>query len=738
MHEIKKRVTEALVWARRHWFIIFVVVSYFVSTMYYMGPAALHCSTFVNGFGDSTGGPIWRYALDDSRPIPGFQTNTNYPFGEDLSTPLYATFIGQTMLIWGASKVVGPVCGYNVVNMLGYLSTALIMFAFVYHLLKKRYRWIAWLAGYAVAFTPYIQIKTGVHPGYAFGGLLILALWMCLNFIRKRTKGNAVALIVSVAACFYFDPYFSLLVTTLLLPFVVVYVAKAAFDGGTLAGRKERVACFFKSLRPIALVAIGVFVLLLPLLLTIFSSRERIAADVSGTRDNMQSFAYDCSNWVHEYFLPYPNSPLLHLLGESEQKIRSTLYEVADCGLAEDAVGIPIIIWAVVILGLIVLLWERMMKRPTKFSTVVVYPPAYVIGAFVLALLLAIGLGLPPFQIAGIPSPSQFLISVTSNWRVVAREYMVVNIVVISLASVLLAYFHSRIKPRWIVSALVMVGSFLVIFAMYQTHNPLYRNSDSYFDYTKLAPAYSWLRNQSSIHDIVEYPIGKAAESSAEGYYLTMQSVHKKALFNSVVGASDQDLIRSSIRSLADPQSVRVLASLGIDAVVVHGVSEEVVASIPGLRVLYVSSDAPGHPFTDTRENTIDRIVIAKILPQPKNDWSIQFLDKVYANHHIQKSAVEWDYEVLSGTRIGLLPIDIRDKTVERGKESALCFRARMSVDQSTARLKALNSSGQEVVSLVLTDEYQDIKIPVVTGDYVTVSNSINTNIRMSRIGCQE
>ena len=53
-----------------------------------MTPQLLHCQTVVYGFGDSTGGPIWRFSVDPSNPLWGFEHVTNYPYGESLSSPV--------------------------------------------------------------------------------------------------------------------------------------------------------------------------------------------------------------------------------------------------------------------------------------------------------------------------------------------------------------------------------------------------------------------------------------------------------------------------------------------------------------------------------------------------------------------------------------------------------------------------------------------------------------------------
>ena len=189
-----------------------------------LSTTVLDCGNTLNSLGDNSAGPIWKAANVGDEPIGGFSKVTNYPEGESLSSPIDTVVVGQSLLLWTTAKIAGPVCGYNIANVLGYMSTALVMFAFIYSLTRGR-RWIALLAGYAVAFTPFFQTKIGGHPSYGFQALLIGIIWAFLSLVATRKKSRAVVLAVLVATFFYFDPYFSLMAFTILVPLGLVWLS---------------------------------------------------------------------------------------------------------------------------------------------------------------------------------------------------------------------------------------------------------------------------------------------------------------------------------------------------------------------------------------------------------------------------------------------------------------------------------------------------------------------------------
>jgi hypothetical protein len=218
----------------------------------YMGPSTWNCKDTLIGFGDSTGGPIWRNSLKPSQPFfGGPEKMTNFPFGEDLYSPVGIVAAGQTLEMRTISKVVGPVCAYNAMNIIGFLSTAILMFWFVYYL-TKRY-WIGLVAGYIVSFTPYAQTKVGGHPSYGYTSLLILVFWAVHHLIKRSNIKSAAYLAIILACCFYFDPYFILLAGTVIAAILLAWIMLEVRSRNSIRDLLQKNTNLFK----IVLVSIG-------------------------------------------------------------------------------------------------------------------------------------------------------------------------------------------------------------------------------------------------------------------------------------------------------------------------------------------------------------------------------------------------------------------------------------------------------------------------------------------------
>src|SRR5690606_29981364 len=154
--------------------------------------------------------------------------------------------------------------------------------------------------------------------------------------------------------------------------------------------------------------------------------------------------------------------------------------------------------------------------------------------------------------------------------------YVLVNFAVISLFALVLAYYADHFKKYKKVLAILLGVIFLIIFVEYQAFKPFAGNGLSTFDYNKdVSETYRWLKEQDDIHVIAEYPLERSGgESNAMAYYLSMQVYHGKKLFNGNDSASEDEMLKASIKDLSDRMTIDTLYSLGVDAVIIHGVDE--------------------------------------------------------------------------------------------------------------------------------------------------------------------
>lgn len=721
---------------KRPWLIhVLLLLTYVIFIFYYMTPQVLHCTSTVYGFGDNTAGPIWRYSVSPHSPLWGFEKVTNFPFGENLSNPVNFSGSAQYTTYWMLAKIAGPICGYNLLNFIGFFMSAAIMYGFIYSLTKKK--WIAWLAGYLVAFSPYFQVKVGGHPSYGYEALLIGSIWLFLSLLKSQKKKLAIILGLLIALCFYFDPYFVLLESIIIGSLGLTWIAIKFLPAFLHRDKNKRAWSSVWQQFKVLLLAAGVaFIAILPLATIKITKSQQINSYVSSSRGNVLFETRACSNAPYEYVLPFGLHPLFNrVVGTVRyQKIINSLNNHFSCGIGEDSVGLSITALSITALGGIIFFWERLNKRRLKLAKNFSYDPKMLVYGVFLLGLVAVLIGLPPVKYHGIPSPARILLDITSTWRTLARVYVVVNIALVILFSVVIAYFAETFKKNRRILAIVFVVIFCLIAIEYQAFTPLRGNTLYGFDYTKKVPtAYTWLRDQANIHDIVEYPLEKVgSESDAESVYLSMQFIHKKNMLNSMLPNSPQEVIRSSLKNLSDPQTVPTLRTLGVDAVIIHGIPPLEISKIPGLAVVYSAPQSPLNLLGVSPLIHYDNIVIAKILTGQNPAEMIQLGDDGFPrNLNIIHSAVDWQYEALQNSYLNIKPILPDAKQLSTPQD--VCFAIRMSLSNDSDML-TLITDGHTNEQVMINGEYQTVQVRAV--NTVQLHNTQGHNMQITKLGC--
>lgn len=709
--------------------IFLVVLSYLFFTVFYMGPSVWKCNDTLYGFGDNTAGPVWRMGLEPKQaPLGSFETMTNYPVGENLYSPTNYSLSGQSYAIWAASRTIGPVCGYNVFNMTGFVLSAAVMFGFVYALTKRK--WIAWLAGYAVSFSPYYQMKVGGHPGYGYQALLIGAAWAFFNLLKKQRKKDATILGLICAFCFYFDPYFSLLAISIVAPLVLVWLISLA-----LRRRKKTIstASVRQQLQLVARSVVLFGVLLLPLVFVTVKNSHTISTSVAASRGNVFFEARSCSNLPHEYATPFVLNPTFErLVGKhAYTSAIDNLHNGFTCGIGEDTVGISIVVLTVTTIGTIILCWEALNKRKLKLK--LGYDDNLVIYGMLAVLVTGVCLGLPPLKLFGvIPTPTYLLLRLTTAWRTLTRLYVTVNFATITLFSIVLLHFSNYLKKYNKLKIIMFAVMFLIIFVEYLSFKPFTGNGLSTFSYKKDVPSsYKWLRDQPDIHVIAEYPLERSGgESNAMAYYLSMQPVHQKKLFNGNIPTTKSELIKDSLKDISDPQTVSVLGSVGVDVVVIHGVDESIVRSITGLEIIHMAKQERFNILSYTPLVKNDNVIIARIR-RSTNNQMLQLKKGFVRNTNIIVSAADWNYEAINGSEMDVVPVP--GKSTTNMVEALRCFDIKIAGDSDQARVSIL-ADGKVVISELMNSTYRSIKIPAKSK--IVIKNDKGFNMEVRNLGC--
>ncbi len=702
---------------------LLIVISYIFFVVVSMGPSIWKCNDTLSGVGDNTGGPIWRLSLEPKQPLlGGFEKQTNYPYGENLYSPVGYASILQTAMLKGSAKIVGPVCAYNSINAIGYLMSALAMCAFIYYLTKKLS--IAWLAGFAVAFTPYAQSKVGGHPSYGYVAFLIFVLWSALLVIQKAKIRYSLLLGISLAVCAYFDPYFILLALTVLAPVVLYWMVNSLFEIKKGTFKKEK---FIKIFKAFIVAALSFFLLIAPLVYVRIAKSAEITTNTNAVRGDVKAAAQLCSNLPSDYLIPDPyNLVLTNLFGLEYTKNNISIRHW--CNSGESRVSISLTAIGTIFAAAVILLYRKRLKKKNKLnikqidSRLLIYS---VIGVGLAAILI----GLPP-QIKGLIMPSYLIIYITKTWRIFAREYLVVNMAVIILFSISLAYIYELMnmkkwKKYFIPLIFLLFG--LIVFE-YQYHDP-FRTFN--FSYQRDVPSvYRDIKKDPNVTAIAEYPLDRLGiEADSIVYYTTMQTVHNKPLLNSALGNNPKEKLHIAIKDLSDPQTIPLLRSLGITHVVIHGMSANEVSSKTDQLEVLKEEEPVVYGLKLIRDLPSNKIVFAKIKQGPKLDSAIVIDKGFVVNNLIMKDSFNMEYELLPKPNLKVIPI--KDKGI-----SKVCFDVRLSGDNESSNLNIL-VNGIKYASYTIGSTYSTIEVTAKNNDTITLDNTNNHNLRINNLGCK-
>lgn len=692
---------------------LLVALFYVFVTFYYMTPQFVHCNDTVYGYGDNTGGPIWRNSITDQPILGGSEKLTNYPTGESTFSPVGVSLSVQSALIWTSSKIAGPVCGYNIVNIAGFVMTATVMFGFIFWLTKRKS--IALLAGYAVSFAPYFQYKVGGHPGYGYAGILIAALWLLLLLAHRKRIRYAIGLGAVSGLALYWDPYFTLLVSSIIGPGLGLLVL---YGFWRMFKRKES----FRSVFRLPLIFLGTLIIMaLPLLATRLMYGDEINSFVSGSRGDVMLDAKACSLLPQDYLIPANDNYFAgKLVGERYTNQIKALRH--GCNPSEYTTSIPLAIIGLLVVGGSIVAWERINKRRLQLSHSGINMGLSVglitaVGAF--AALLA----LPP-MIGPLRFPSFIMLKFVTAWRVLSREYIIVNIVAITLASILLLYFaQQRSIKRWVKYVLLLLIA-LAVAVQFQAFAP-FKGSGVSFSFSKnIPPAVLFIRDNPDIKVLAAYPLDKPGESENASYYLTAQKVHQKPLVNSSLPNSSNDRLYYSLKDLTDPQTLPLLRSLGVDHIQINSMTRDEIEKIPGIQVVYYEDFED--PFMG------GHIAVAKILPGPKSDLATVLVNGFPINALIMKNAGTVEFETQQNATILLRDTD--PETVN--SNTRVCFQVKTADPKQQDKLQVLAKDGRVLVDTTINGQYKDIVIDVPLEQTIRLQNGTGANMRLNNLGC--
>jgi hypothetical protein len=575
-------------------FLAVTIIFAIITTFYIGGKAFTSCNMDIVGAGpaDGTAGLTWMTWLDHNDPIPGFTHMTNAPFGDELREPFQITSLYTIPAMWIFSRLTSAICSWNLMVFIGYMTSALAMFAFMRWLVRNIC--VAFFAAFAVTYTPYHQINALGHLSYMFNAFFTLFIWAFMAFWKRPSRRHATILAVSTAACAYMDGYFLLLEGVLAAS---ILVGAFLVDAGLFKRPRPYILTRLKGL---ILYAIVLIILLVPALGVELFDGGTISSTLASQRSAITSEAAVYSARPFEYFVPAANSQFLpSSYGVWRQKVlhgsnftESTLYLGA----------------VVVLLALFAWIWLIRNRKKEQLTFQGLKLP-FIVSSVSFALLVAFLCSLEPVvHLDGhkIPMPSWFIIHVTAFWRVFARLYLVVDTCIVIVAAIgLYLLIRNWSKRKQAIVTLIIV---LLTGADMLTHSHA-----AVWNYNSSPAVYSWLKTQSNVHIIAEYPLGEPP-SQAITNYTTYQQVSDKAIFNTSLSNSPQRPLHLSMLGLEDTQTLPILRTEGVNLVLAHNSPVPNPGAL-GLQLLRV--DASTSPYDK------DKVWTYKLLPGPTASYAL-------------------------------------------------------------------------------------------------------------------
>lgn len=595
-----------------------------VASWYFMGTNLTSCSANTAALNsDSTGGIAW-FQWAGGNDLSWERTAmSNFPEGEETVRPFSVTSSLFTGFYRVLAALTTPVCGLNLLALLGYILTGLLMFGLARWLFKNFF--IASFAAFAAAFVPYHQLKATGHLVYVYGAPFIAIIWAFLWFVSKPSYRRALLVAALTAAAFYTDGYFSLLAATLIGGLVVALLLrstlKATLTSGWVAvnfGYQQ----FYKNIKQYYkhLIAIGgiIFLFLIPVVLTVLSQGSKIQGSLSAARGDIRIEAMDYSVRGIQFVAPPHNSALFPNNVETWQA-RSRHSNISE-GTLYAGYGVYILC----ALGLAFVL-----KRSIRSSLLV---PNITYGAVILFVCVALGacllLSMPPritFFGQSIPTPSLVLIKLTANWRVLARFFLVIHPLLVVLAAAGLFGLRVKLKKKAFYGLLVLFS--ILLLAEY-TPTAIRNSAHLYND----APKVFVVMNQDpAVKAVAEYPLLDFIYTPTT---FTFQQVHNKPVLN----ANDSGLIRSPLNQvlagLANPQTLGILKARGISHVTTHGID---LSALPGLEQYRAPDDSGlrigmATLYTYKIADSVQPRATALV---PQSGFDVAVVDTKQVTHHV-------------------------------------------------------------------------------------------------------
>lgn len=620
---------------------VLAIIIFFLISWFFMGSGITSCTTSTPAFNsDTSGGTAWFQWASGNDLGWNYTSQSNYPVGEQLNRPQGITALAFSGLYRVFATLTTPICGINLMILLGYLSTALVMFGLVRWLFKSSS--LALLAGFAAAYTPYSQFKSQSHVVYMYSSVFIAITWAFLWFVNKPSYRRAILPAALTVLGVYIDGYFVLLAGVLLVCLVGFNMLRSTIKLGHKPGAVDillRYRQFWlnikKNIVHVGVMVVAIIILSLPVVYVLKKQGNEIRQSLSASRGNIYAESVTYGARLYDYITPAFNN---YFMPSGYAQWRSGHNH--DSNSSEDTLYIAAPILALAVAGVVLVLGKK--NRSTKLTSNISY--AYVIGLCLATILVCLVFA-SPSKITLLnhtfKTPLWYFVGIFENWRVFSRFILIIQPLTILLAICCLYVVQKHLSSRRFIIFVAIVWA---------TTAALYISSPVRFggDLIKNTPeAYKMIKDDSAVRVIAEYPLTNFLYTPST---FTFQQYHGKPVYNANDSAIILSPLNRSIAGLGDVQSAGVLKARGVSHVISRSGGAQ---HYKGLNLYYGKGD------DDLVVYAIDDSVLPRFFAlAPMTHFEFAGLDKNNVSHYVLAG---------QGT-MGVIDIDNQNRTPSNGK----------------------------------------------------------------------
>jgi hypothetical protein len=481
---------------------------------------------------------------------PGTISDFNAPDGLPIRWTLNLLTLPSFGLIYVLSELFGPIAAVNLYTLLGFMLSGLAMFLLVRRI--ARHAGVAFVAGFAYAFYPFVVVKAQGHIDYVHGWVLVVVAWRFIELMERPTTRNGLWAGLAFVLAAAWTPYHILFAGAM----------------GVAMGAVSLVFAWRRDLlRPTATAlalaaAVGIAWLGMAGLLNTVGPRNEV-------RSHSINEAVVYSARAAEYVVPTSEHPLV---GDWAGKYRNS--HLHGSNFSENTLYVGWTILALALLG-----FAAAVRRQGAPRRIAVAAAAMVIVGFAFSAP-------PRVELLGInfPTLTEALFHFTSTWRVFSRFVVVVMLGLVLLAAIGMT---SIVRRR----ALLLQGVILAVILVAVMGDLRAARPGSGTNKIVVPATYERLAKLPK-GIAVEYPLLPAEQSPYGDVFY--QGWHDKPIVNGYFPGTPAENRALRLGDLSDPATARGLEALGVRYVLIR--QDLKAANLPN----------PGRPGRDYRFITKD------------------------------------------------------------------------------------------------------------------------------------